>query len=39
MKYDIDIEKPETIHEEIISNIKEVTKDYDSKANTRTYID
>ena len=39
MKDDIDIEKPETIEEEVISNINEFTKDNDSKANTRTYID
>ena len=39
MKDDIDIEKPETIEEEVISNINEFTKDNHSKANTRTYID
>ena len=39
VKDDIDIEKPETIEEKVISNINEFTKDNDSKANTRTYID
>ncbi len=29
MKDDIDIEKPETIEEEVISNINEFTKDND----------
>ena len=39
MKDDIGIKKPETIEEEVISNINKFTKDNDSKANTRSYID